>query len=105
MNLLPADESFEDEDLLEMANAGLVSLIVVDEHKAVAWEPVFENVKLYPDIAVRTGGETAWAFRKNSPKLKEMINRFVAGHKQGTRLFNVVTKRYLQDTKCKKNSV
>ena len=61
-----------------MANAGLVSFIVVDEHKAVAWEPVFENVKLYRDIAVRTGGETGWAFRKNSPKLKEMINRFVA---------------------------
>jgi membrane-bound lytic murein transglycosylase MltF len=105
MNLLPADESFEDEDLLEMANAGLVSFIVVDEHKAVAWEPVFENVKLYPDVAVRTGGETAWAFRKNSPKLKEMINRFVAGHKQGTRLFNVVTKRYLQDTKWVKNAL
>lgn len=105
MNLLPADESFEDEDLLEMANAGLVSFIVVDEHKAVAWEPVFENVKLYPDIAVRTGGETAWAFRKNSPKLKEMINRFVAGHKQGTMLFNVVTKRYLKDTKWVKSAL
>jgi membrane-bound lytic murein transglycosylase MltF len=105
INLLPADESFEDEDLLEMANAGLVSFIVVDEHKAAAWEPVFENVKLYPDIAVRTGGETAWAFRKNSPKLKEMINRFVAGHKQGTMLFNVVTKRYLKSTKWVKNAL
>jgi membrane-bound lytic murein transglycosylase MltF len=67
MNLLPADESFEDEDLLEMANAGLVSFIVVDEHKAVAWEPVFENVKLYPDIAVRTGGETAGLFGRTAP--------------------------------------
>jgi membrane-bound lytic murein transglycosylase MltF len=102
---LPADESFEDEDLLEMVNAGLVSFIVVDEHKAAAWEPVFENVKLYPDIAVRTGGETAWAFRKNSPKLKEMINRFVAGHKQGTMLFNVITKRYLKGTKWVKNAL
>ncbi|MBW2429358.1 MAG: transporter substrate-binding domain-containing protein, partial [Deltaproteobacteria bacterium] len=45
MDLLPADESFEDEDLLEMANAGLISFIVVDEHKAAAWEPVFENVE------------------------------------------------------------
>jgi len=105
MSLLPADESFEDEDLLEMANAGLVSFIVVDEHKAAVWEPVFKNLKLYRDIAVRTGGETAWAFRKNSPKLKEMINRFVAGHKQGTMLFNVVTKRYLQDTKWVKNAL
>jgi membrane-bound lytic murein transglycosylase MltF len=105
VKISPADENFEDEDLLEMANAGLVSFIVVDEHKAAAWGPVFENVKLYPDIAVRTGGETAWAFRKNSPKLKEVVNRFVASHKQGTMLFNVVTKRYLKNIKWVKNAL
>jgi len=105
VKISPADENFEDEDLLEMANAGLVSFIVVDEHKAEAWGPVFENVKLYPHIAVRTGGETAWAFRKNSPKLKEVVNRFVADHKQGTMLFNVVTKRYLKNIKWVKNAL
>jgi membrane-bound lytic murein transglycosylase MltF len=105
VKISPADEYFEDEDLLEMANAGLVSFIVVDEHKAAAWEPVFENVKLYPDIAVRTGGETAWAFRKNSPNLKEVVNKFVAGHKQGTLLFNVVTKRYLKNVNWVKNAL
>jgi membrane-bound lytic murein transglycosylase MltF len=105
VKISPADEYFEDEDLLEMANAGLVSFIVVDEHKAAAWEPVFKNVKLYPDIAVRTGGETAWAFRKNSPKLKEVVNKFVAGHKQGTLLFNVVTKRYLKNVNWVKNAL
>jgi len=105
VKISPADEYFEDEDLLEMANAGLVSFIVVDEHKAAAWEPVFENVKLYPDIVVRTGGETAWAFRKNSPKLKEVVNKFVAGHKQGTLLFNVVTKRYLKNVNWVKNAL
>jgi membrane-bound lytic murein transglycosylase MltF len=30
IKLLPADEYFEDEDLLEMANAGLISFLVVD---------------------------------------------------------------------------
>lgn len=105
VNLVPADEYLEDEDLLEMANAGLVAFLVVDEHKAAVWEPIFQNVKLYSDIAVRTGGESAWAFRKNSPKLKEVINRFVAGHKQGTLLFNMITKRYLEDTKWAKNAL
>ena len=105
IKLLFADEYFEDEDLLEMANTGLVSYIVVDEHKAAAWNPVFENVTLYPDLAVRTGGETAWALRKNSPKLKEMVNLFAAGHKQGTLLFNVITKRYLKDIKWVRNAL
>jgi len=105
VKLVPADEYFEDEDLLEMANAGLINFIVVDEHKAAVWAPVFENIKLYTDVAVRTGGETAWAFRKNSPKLKEIINRFVADHKQGTLLFNILTKRYLKNTKWVKNAL
>jgi membrane-bound lytic murein transglycosylase MltF len=105
VKLVPADEYLEDEDLLEMANAGLINFIVVDEHKAAVWAPIFENVKLYTDIAVRTGGETAWAFRKNSPKLKEIINRFVAGHKQGTKLFNMLTKRYLKNKKWVKNAL
>jgi membrane-bound lytic murein transglycosylase MltF len=105
VKLLPADEYFEDEDLLEMVNGGLVTFIVMDEHKATAWAPIFENVKLYPDIAVRTGGEIATAFRKNSPKLKEVINRFVAGHKQGKMLFNVITQRYLKNIKWVQNAL
>jgi membrane-bound lytic murein transglycosylase MltF len=105
VKIIPADEYFEDEDLLEMTNAGLISFIVMDEHKATAWSPIFENVKMYHDIAVRTGGEIAIAFRKNSPKLKEVLNRFVADHKQGTMLFNMITKRYLQNTKWVQNAL
>ena len=54
---------------------------------------------------MRTGGELAWAFRKNSPKLKKVINRFVAGHKQGTLLFNMITNRYLKRTQWVKNAL
>lgn len=105
VKLVSVDEYLEDEDLLEMANAGLITFLVVDEHKAAVWEPIFENVTLYPDITVRTGGESAWAFRKNSPKLKEVINRFVASHKKGTMLFNMITKSYLESTKWVKNAL
>jgi membrane-bound lytic murein transglycosylase MltF len=105
IKLVPADEQFEDEDLMEMANAGLISFLVVDEHKAAAWEPVFANLTLYSDLAVRTGGAIGWAFRKNSPKLKEMVNRFANSHKQGSMLFNVITKRYLKDSKWVKNAL
>ena len=54
---------------------------------------------------MRTEGELAWAFRKNSPELKKMINKFVAGHKQGTKLFNIITRRYLNSTKWVKNAL
>ena len=105
VKIIPADEYFEDEDLLEMANGGLIPFIVVDEHKVAAWAPIFKNVKMYPDIAVRTGGEIAVAFRKDSPKLKKVLNRFIADHKQGTKLFNVITKRYLKNIKWVQNAL
>jgi len=105
MNLVAADETFEDEDLLEMVNAGLIPMIVMDSHKAEFWEQIFDDIKVYPDIAVRTGAEIAWAFRKDSPKLKAVINEFVKGHKKGTLMGNILLKRYLRDTKYVKNSV
>jgi membrane-bound lytic murein transglycosylase MltF len=105
INLVTADEAFEDEDLLEMVNAGLIPMIVMDSHKAVFWEQIFDDIRVYPDIAVRTGGEIAWAFRKNSPELEAVINEFVKGHKKGTLMGNILLKRYLRDTKYVKNSV
>jgi membrane-bound lytic murein transglycosylase MltF len=41
VTLTPAPEELEDEDLLEMANAGLVDVIVVDNHKAWFWQRVW----------------------------------------------------------------
>ena len=105
IKIMKADPYFEDEDILEMANAGRIPITTVDDHLAEAWSKVFENLTVYPELAVRTGGELAWAFRKNSPKLKKVINKFVAGHKQGTKLFNMVTNRYLKSTKWVKNAL
>jgi len=103
MNLVAADEMFEDEDLLEMVNAGLIPMIVMDSHKAQFWEQIFDNIKVHADIAVRTGGEIAWAFRQGSPKLKAVVDEFVKGHKKGTLMGNMLLKRYLRDTKYVKN--
>ena len=104
INLVAADEMLQDEDLLEMVNAGLIPMIIMDSHKAHFWEQIFDKIKVHPDIAVRTGGEIAWAFRKDSPKLKTVVNEFVKGHKKGTLLGNILLKRYLRDTRYVKNS-
>jgi len=104
IKLVVADEMLQDEDLLEMVNAGLIPMIVVDSHKALFWEQIFDGIKVHPDIAVRTGGDIAWAFRKNSPGLAAVINEFVKDHKKGTLLGNMLFKRYLRDTKFVKNS-
>jgi membrane-bound lytic murein transglycosylase MltF len=105
MELIPVDEAFEDEDLLEMVNAGIIPMIVMDSHKARFWTQIFDKIQVHDDIAVRTGGEIAWAFRKNSPQLKAVVNQFVKGHKKGSLIGNMLLKRYLKSTKYVKNSV
>jgi membrane-bound lytic murein transglycosylase MltF len=77
----------------------------MDSHKAQFWVQIFDKIQVHSEIAVRTGGEIAWAFRKNSPKLKATINEFVKGHKKGTLIGNMLLKRYLKDTQYVKNSL
>lgn len=74
VRLREAPEPFEDEDLIEMLNAGLVGALVVDKHKADLWARVFPRVKVHDDIVLREGGEIAWAIRKGSPQLKAFLD-------------------------------
>ena len=104
MKLPPAVENLEDEDLLEMVNAGLIPMVVVDSHKAQFWAQIFDKIVVHEDIAVRTGGEIAWAIRKDSPKLKNVVNAFVKKHKKDTMMGNMLFQRYLRSTKWVKNS-
>jgi membrane-bound lytic murein transglycosylase MltF len=105
MKLVLADEYLEDEDLLEMMNARLIPMIVIDNHKGKFWSQIFKDLTLHPDIKLRTDGQIAWAIRKNSPKLKEAINGFMKTHRKGTLVGNILFKRYLENTKWVRNSL
>lgn len=94
VTIVESDEYLEDEDLLEMVNAGIIPAVVVDSHKAELWAKVYENIVVHEDIKFRSGGQTAWAFRKNSPKLKKEINDFLDKNRKGTLLYNMLYKRY-----------
>jgi membrane-bound lytic murein transglycosylase MltF len=104
VTLKEAPETLEDEDLLEMLNAGLVSLVVVDKHKADFWKQIFPKLTVHETVAVRTGGEVAWALRKGSPQLKAALDDFVTRHKVGTATGNQLLARYLRNVKYVKNA-
>ena len=86
IRLRAADENLEDEDLLEMLNAGLIPIVVVDSHKAKFWAQVFDDIRVHEDLAVNTGGQIAWAVRPGSPKLRQMIDGFAKTNREGTLL-------------------
>jgi membrane-bound lytic murein transglycosylase MltF len=104
MIIKEAPEALEDEDLLEMLNAGLIPMIVVDKHKADFWKQVFPKIQVHDDIAVRTGGHTAWATRKNSPQLQAFLNDFLARQGTHTETGSRILKRYLKNAKYVKDA-
>jgi membrane-bound lytic murein transglycosylase MltF len=105
IELVPAEEFLQDEDLLEMVNAGLLQATVVDSHTAGFWTQVFKEIQVHEDLAVRSGGRIGWAFRKESPELAEVVNEFVRTHQQGTLVGNVVLNRYLGNTRWARDSL
>src|SRR5262249_59407372 len=66
--LIPAPEQLEDEDLLEMLNAGLIKTVVVDSHKATFWKQIFPKLVVHADVALRSGGGIARAGRGGRPQ-------------------------------------
>ena len=102
--LTPAPEELEDEDLLEMANAGLVDALVVDNHKAWFWQRVWPGLKVYPSVALRTGGEIAWAIRKDSPQLQGALNEFLAKNGRDSLNARMIFRRYLLNTQFVKGA-
>ena len=105
VNLVEANEYLEDEDLLEMVNAGLIPMIVIDSHKGEFWAHIFDNITLHPNIKFREKGKIAWAIRKNTPLLTTEINEFVKKNKKGTLHGNMIFKKYLKNTKYVKNNL
>lgn len=94
----------EDDDVLEMVNAGLIPITVVDDYLAAFWKKVFTDLTVHDDVAVRSGGELAVAFRKNSPQLAATLNAFLAKNGLGTVFGNIVQSRYLESTRFVKNA-
>src|SRR5262249_11702221 len=95
-------DNLEDEDVIEMVNAGLVKVTVVDDHIANFWKQIFKGLTVHPDAAVKTGGIVAMSIRKQSPKLKAELDTFVKTHGKGTTFGNVTLRKYLSNVKYAK---
>lgn len=93
------DENLEDEDIMEMVNAGLLPWAVIDHFNALIWAKVFDQLKIHDEMAISTGGDLAFGIRKDSPKLKAMLAGFVREHRVGTAFGNILKKRYYQNDK------
>ncbi len=94
----------EDDDILEMVNAGLAPITVVDDYLAEFWSKVLPDIKVHRDVSVRSGGSLAVAFRKENPRLREAVDTWLRKHGKGDAFRNVVERKYLSNVKYAKNA-
>jgi membrane-bound lytic murein transglycosylase MltF len=69
-------DALEDEDELDMLNAGLLDFVVVDDWLARMWAQVLPRIRVRDDLVVRADGATGVAVRKDSPALAAALLDF-----------------------------
>jgi membrane-bound lytic murein transglycosylase MltF len=105
VTLRDVPEDLDDDDILEMVNAGLLPTTIVNEWTAKLWSKLLTKLQVHSDIAVATGESLGWAVRKNSPKLLANINEFLKTHRQGTAFGNMILAKYTGSTYMLKQAV
>jgi membrane-bound lytic murein transglycosylase MltF len=96
--------ALEDEDILEMVNAGLLKIVIVDDVYADLWKQILPSITPPPTVVVREEGNLAWAVRKGSPKLIAELNPMIKANGEGTLYFNVLFKKYLKSAQFVKGA-
>jgi membrane-bound lytic murein transglycosylase MltF len=95
VRIVDVDEALEDEDILQMVDAGIVPLTITNTLYASFWRQVYDRLHVYDGLATRRDGTIAWAVRREARQLLGVINEFVDSHKVGTVFGNLLMTRYL----------
>jgi membrane-bound lytic murein transglycosylase MltF len=93
-----SDPRLEAEDILEMTNAGLLPITVVDSYRLRLWTQIFPKLNVHENIVFREGAEIAMALRKESPQLKDLLDGFVYENRVGTLTTNIFINRFVKYT-------
>ena len=99
-----ADPNLTDEDLLEMVNAGLIPATVTLGIRADFWAKVLPHLTVHSNIVVKEEGQLAWATRRDSAELIELLDECIKSRAIGTSFGNTLMRRYLENTKWVKDS-
>jgi membrane-bound lytic murein transglycosylase MltF len=103
VRIVPVDEVLEDEDVLQMVDAGILPITITKTLYGEFWKQIYDQLTVYDNLTVREGADVAWAIRRDSPQLKKVVNDFVRTHRAGTVFGNVMLKRYLGSAKRLQN--
>ena len=98
MRIFFIEETMQDFELLEMLRADMLTMTVLDSDKADFWTMVMKDIKVQKQFPLRENAKIGWAFRQDSPQLKNILNQFITLNKVGTLNGNIIYNRYLHST-------
>ena len=103
VKLVLVPDALEDEDMMEMTNAGLLAAMVVDDWKAKLWSQVLPKLKLHEEIVLREATRKGWAIRKNSPQLAAVLNDIYASSAKKAGVIPYRQQQYMKNIKTLNN--
>jgi membrane-bound lytic murein transglycosylase MltF len=103
-NLVLVPDALEDEDMLEMLNAGLLQAIVVDDWKAKAWTQALSRIVVHENIVLREPTRRGSMIRKGSPLLSAELTAFYEGWAKKMGVIPYRTQQYIRSVKALGNS-
>jgi membrane-bound lytic murein transglycosylase MltF len=99
VTLVAVSENLENEDLMEMLDAGIVSVIIVDSWMARMWATILPGIQLNEGAPLFSGGRLGWAIRKNSPGLIAELDDYYKQYVQKNGVVPYRIKRYTSRVK------
>jgi membrane-bound lytic murein transglycosylase MltF len=98
------DTVLEPGDVMEMVNAGIYPLALMQSQQAAFWGQTFSDAKPRMDLALGEDVELGWAIQKGTPQLKAFLDDFIKTHGVGTSFGSTLLRRYLKDAKYVRNA-
>lgn len=98
IEIVEADAHLLSEDILELVNAGVVEMTVIDDFKANLWARIFPDIVVHEDMHISAGGTIGWAIRRDNPELEASLKAFLPKVRRGSFLGNLITERYFGTT-------
>ncbi|WNW10735.1 transglycosylase SLT domain-containing protein [Pseudomonas sp. DTU_2021_1001937_2_SI_NGA_ILE_001] len=75
------DPSLAVEDVLEMVEAGIYPMTLVEQPIAERWARVMPKLRVERNLKLHTEGNIGWFVRQDAPLLRESMDRFLASYR------------------------
>ncbi|HKQ16780.1 MAG TPA: transporter substrate-binding domain-containing protein [Steroidobacteraceae bacterium] len=97
------DPTIEDDEALEMVNAGVIPATVTNRYVAKLWAPILPELRVHETVQLRASAPFTWAVRKENPQLLALVGKFQKKHGEGTLWGNMKFEEYFEKGKFIRN--